>query len=191
VLLALPPSAFGQVSPTAIENANAGTLDWQLTDPATGREIEGYGSRPSVNIGDDIELYVNTAALTYSIEVFRLGWYGGLGGRRVLDAVDRAGRVQVIPPADPDTGYLECDWIDPYILQIPDGTGAEAAWVSGVYVAKLRTYPAGKQSYIVFVVRDDARDSTFLFQSGVASFQAVNNWGGRSLLASNSVGAAA
>ena len=191
LLLALPPGAFGQVPPTAIENANPGTLDWQLSDPATGREIEGYGSRPSVNVGEAIELYVNTSAQTYSIEVFRLGWYGGFGGRRVLNAVERPGRAQVIPSADPETGYLECDWIDPYTLRVPDGTGAEPAWVSGIYVAKLRTHPTGKDSYIVFVVRDDARDSTFLFQSGVASFQAVNNWGGRSLLASNSVGAAA
>lgn len=190
LLVATSPVA-AQVSPVAHENARPGTRDWRLADPAIGREIEGYGSRPSVNVGEAIDLFVNTTAATYSIEVFRLGWYGGQGGRSVLPPVDRAGTVQVIPPADAATGYLECDWVDPYSLHIPDGSGDEPAWVSGIYVAKLSTRPGGKQSYILFIVRDDDAGSTFLFQSGAASFQAVNNWGGRSLLASNSLGEAA
>ena len=41
----------------------------------------------------------------------------------------------------------------------------------------------------MFVVRDDARPSTYLVQSSVTTFQAYNNWGGRSLYAFNSPGA--
>ena len=42
------------------------------------------------------------------------------------------------------------------------------------------------QSFIVFVVRDDARDAPILFQSSVTTFAAYNNWGGKSLYAFNS-----
>jgi hypothetical protein len=52
-------------------------------------------------------------------------------------------------------------------------------WVSGVYVAKL-TAGSGKQSYIIFVVRDDARSSPYLVQSSVTTYQAYNEWGGTS-----------
>src|SRR5262249_44946717 len=76
----------------------------------------------------------------------------------------------------------ECDWTNPYILQIPND------WVSGVYLAKLTNSGDGKQSYIVFVVREDSRASDFLFQSSVTTYQAYNSWGGKSLYDFNSTG---
>lgn len=61
--------------------------------------------------------------------------------------------------------------------------------MSGVYLVKLTTEPIPHDSYIIFVVRDDARASDFLFQTSVTTYQAYNNWGGQSLYAFNSVGA--
>ncbi len=58
--------------------------------------------------------------------------------------------------------------------------------MSGIYLAKLTGKPSGKQSYIIFVVREDDRPSDFLFQSSVTTFQAYNNWGGKSTYPSNS-----
>ena len=43
-----------------------------------------------------------------------------------------------------------------------------------------------KQSFIVFVVRDDERQAPMVFQSSVTTFAAYNNWGGKSLYAFNS-----
>jgi hypothetical protein len=65
------------------ENRQPGTTDWQLTNPADNRQIEGYASLTSVAVGGDISLFVNTADATYSLQVFRMGWYGGKGGRKV------------------------------------------------------------------------------------------------------------
>src|SRR5262249_35820210 len=42
------------------------------------------------------------------------------------------------------------------------------------------------QSFIVFVVRDDASRASIVFQSSVTTFAAYNNWGGKSLYAFNS-----
>ena len=64
---------------TVVENQKPGTPDWDLTDPAEAREIEGYASKTSVNGGDSIDLYVHTGAARYTIDVFRMGWYGGAG----------------------------------------------------------------------------------------------------------------
>ncbi len=95
-------------NPTQTENAKSGTTDWQLSNPAVSREIEGYASLTSVNRGQQIQFFVNTAAPTYTIEVFRMGWYGGLGGRRMTNPVSRTGRAQPIPTPISPTGLAEC-----------------------------------------------------------------------------------
>ncbi|MDQ2100808.1 MAG: hypothetical protein QQW96_24575 [Tychonema bourrellyi B0820] len=170
---------------TALENQKPGTADWQLTNPAIKREIEGYASLTSVNRGDAIKLFVNTNEPNYTIDIFRMGWYNGLGGRRMNDPIIRKGIRQSPPQEDEASGLIECHWQDPYIWQIPDRTDD---WTSGIYLAKLTASKTGKQSYIIFVVRDDDRKSDLLFQSSVTTFQAYNNWGHKSLYRWNSRG---
>jgi hypothetical protein len=178
----------------AAENQRPGAADWDITSPALHQEIEGYASRTSVNRGDPIELLVNTRAARYAIDVFRMGWYSGAGARRMAGPIVRNGIVQDVPQPDPVTGLVECRWRDPYTLDTRD---ADGPWPSGIYLARLTTMTAaddgqlrqsatGQQSFVVFVVRDDARPSALLFQSSVTTFAAYNNWGGKSLYAFNS-----
>jgi len=94
------------------------------------------------------------------------------------------------PDPDPTTGIVECHWTNPYTLTIPNSSDP-TDWTSGVYVAKLTAASSGKQSYIIFVVRDDARYSDFLYQMSVSTYQAYNNWGGKSLYGWNSPSGAA
>lgn len=162
------------------ENAKPGTTEWRITNPANLREIEGYASRTSVNRGEDISLFVSTTEPTYTIEVFRMGWYQGAGARSVMPPLVRTSIQQPMPTPDPETGLIECQWGDPYVLQIPR-TADPTDWASGMYLAKLTSGTSGKQSYIIFVVRDDERQSDLLFQSSVTTFQAYNAWNGRSL----------
>ncbi len=82
-----PPPNDPTLNAITRENQLAGTTEWNLTSPATNREIEGYASATSVNHGEPIRFYVNTTARAYTIDVFRMGWYGGLGGRRVMDPI--------------------------------------------------------------------------------------------------------
>jgi len=170
-------------NPIARENQKAGTADWELENPATKREIEGYASLTSVNVGGEIKLFVNTKEPNYTIEIFRTGWYDGLGGRRMNDPIIRKGTRQPLPIEDEASGLIECNWKDPYILRIPDGADD---WISGIYLAKLTASRTGKQSYIIFVIRDDDRKSDILFQSSVTTYQAYNNWGYKSLYRWNS-----
>jgi hypothetical protein len=57
-----------------------------------------------------------------------------------------------------------------------------------VYLAKLTAGSSRRQSYIVFVVRDDDRPADFLMQCAVNTYHAYNNWGGKSLYDFNSAG---
>jgi hypothetical protein len=95
----------GIMNPIQKENRQPGTTAWQLTNPADNRQIEGYASLTSVAVGGDISLFVNTADTTYSLTVFRMGWYGGKGGRKVLGPQVLNGVQQVTP--DPSKGLVE------------------------------------------------------------------------------------
>jgi hypothetical protein len=53
-------------------------------------------------------------------------------------------------------------------------------------LAKLTASSTGKQSYIIFVVRDDSSSSDLLFQQSTNTYQAYNPWGGKSLYTFNS-----
>lgn len=169
-----------------VENRKTGTAAWVLTKPARNREIEGYASAASVDRGGTIRLYIDTAAPNYTVTVYRTGWYDGLGAREVLAPTRREGRRQPAPYRDASTGLVECRWEDPFTLSIPTHDQSPGEWLSGFYLAKLTAEPTGEESYILFVVRDDHRPSTYLVQSSVTTFQAYNNWGGASLYDYNS-----
>ena len=110
------PSGRAAPNPTRLENQRQGSPDWEIASPAEGREIEGYASATSVNRGEAIELFVSTADPGYAIDVFRMGWYGGAGARRVAGPIARPGLRQATPPPDPTTGLVECRWREPYRL---------------------------------------------------------------------------
>jgi len=179
-----PPPPSG--NPIQLENGKVGTTAWQLQNGAADDNgaIEGYASLTSVNRGGSISLFVSTASPTYTIDVYRLGWYGGAGGRQVLGPITRTGILQQMPSVDAD-GLRECNWIDPYTISIPNNPNDPTDWASGVYLAKLTAANAW-QRYIIFTVRDDARSSDFLVQQSVNTWQAYNRWGGQSLYAWNS-----
>ncbi len=184
LLLLFVCTAFADASAATsiqIENAKAGTTEWRITNPgyASG-VIEGYASLTSVNRGGQIKLFVNTAESSYTIDIFRLGHYGGLGGRRMLPSIRRTGTVQIRPSPDSVTGVIECAWLDPYVLAIPNSSDP-TDWMSGIYLAKLTAGTSGKQQYIVFVVRDDGRASDLIMAEAVTTYQAYNVWGGKSL----------
>ena len=101
------------------------------------------------------------------------------------DGIALPGMQQPMPVPDPVTGLIECNWQVSYTLSTRTDDPHE--WLSGVYLAKLTGTASGKQSYIIFVVREDERGSDFLFQSSVTTFQAYNNWGGKSTYPSNSL----
>ncbi len=171
------------------ENALPGSSAWyefyvlgsNAADNVHG--LEGYADKDSVNVGGSISFYVNANPSrypTYSITVYRLGWYGGMGGRKMMDPVSRASESQIIPTPDPVTGLVQANWTNPYTLNIP------STWTSGIYIATIVGDGWEEGRYIPFVVRDVNRTSDYLFQSSTTTYQAYNAWGGKSLYGYNS-----
>ena len=158
------------------ENDRPGTRDWLLTrtcvDPdAEGRcpWIEGYCSRSSVQAGETISFHVSTNPPSrFTIELFRMGYYGGYGGRRVAVIGGLQGQAQPDPPIGPRR-LRECNWPASAEVQIPD------SWLSGVYLGKLTAHRSGIQSYLIFIVRDQ-RTADYIFQCSDLTWQAYNRW---------------
>src|SRR5262249_55427069 len=131
--------------------------------------IEGYVGRHSVRAGDTLEFFVSTnPAVSFTIDLYRLGYYSGRGGRHLRRLGPFKGQVQATPPVGPER-LRECQWQVCARLRIPDD------WISGVYLGKLSGVEHRYQSYVIFIVRDD-RPADFLFQCSDNTWQAYNAW---------------
>jgi hypothetical protein len=176
------------------ENALPGTHAWYPLYPPIGAAgvIEGYASEVSVDSGDLLQLHVSTnPAASYRVDVYRLGYYQGLGGR-LLACLPSCfssdqGQTQVFSGPDPVTGEVRESW------PVTDSITVPSSWVSGYYVAKLvlTSGPyAGKTATVPFIVRAPSGSSPtpILVVSSVDTEQAYNGWGGKSLYSINSSG---
>ena len=96
----------------ATENARAGTTDWLLTQVAPvavnvrddryqrQQSIEAYVSHTSIRAGETLTGFVSTnPAAPYRVDVYRMGWYGGKGGRLMTTLRDAAGRDRSQSPS--------------------------------------------------------------------------------------------
>jgi len=181
-------------NPIVVENQHPGSAAWQVGRPGflvaddRGRQIEGYASVTSVNKGEPVAVHVSvTPAQSFSAEIYRMGWYGGLGGRLLANVGPMPATHQRACTPSAETGLVDCGWPASLTFNVPD------TWTSGIYLVVL-TNARKYQSYITFVVRDDLRKADLLYQQSVTTYQAYNNYPddgkiGKSLYDFNSYGA--
>ncbi len=175
-------------NPVACENSKPGSpsSEWEKISGA-GQTIEGFAAAFSVNVGQQVQFKVNTPARSYSIDIYRMGYYGGDGARKIGSVSPSAPLPQQQPSCQSDdaTGLVDCgNW------------GVSASWtvpsdaVSGVYFAHItRTDGTEDDNHVMFVVRNDASHSDLLFKTSDATWQAYNRWGGNSLYFGDSTAA--
>lgn len=162
----------------ACENELPGTpkSEWDI-DGAGDPSIQGFATSISVNAGQRVDFKIKTDANAYTIKIYRLGYYQGLGARQVGTASPSVPLPQRQPEcvSDDNTDIYDC------------GTwGVSAGWqvpstaVSGIYIARLIRSDNGGDSHIVFIVRNDGNTSDVLFQTADSTWQAYNRYGGAS-----------
>jgi len=165
-------------SPIVAENALTGNPanEWDVSG-AGDPTIQGFATDISVNRGATVYFKVNTPSANYVIDIYRLGYYGGAGARRVATVTPSVPLPQAQPPCSIDgtTGLADCGNWD---VSASWSTGTA---VSGIHVATLKRVDTGGASHIVFVVRDDARQADVVVQTSDTTWQAYNQYGGGSL----------
>ncbi|MDP9982906.1 hypothetical protein J2W14_002308 [Pseudarthrobacter oxydans] len=159
----------------ACENSKPGAPpeEWDITG-AGDSDIQGFSTEVSVNAGQPIRFKVDTNAASYTIGIYRTGWYQGLGARKIANVTPAAFR-QTQPQCltDVTTELYDCGtWAVSATWQVP------ATAVSGVYVALLTRPDNGSRSHITFVVRSDGSHSDVVFQTSDTTWQAYNDYGG-------------
>lgn len=176
-------------NPIRMENAKAGSTGWQVNEShMASTQIQAYVSDRSVAPGGKLTFFVSTqkARTGYSIDIYRMGWYGGKGGRLMLTIPSQVGQAQgyfdeahlrlvacTTCYIDKTTGLIEARWQPSYTLTIP------ADWITGVYLVKLID-ANGMQTYTSFEVTGNST-ATYAVVTADTTYAAYNNWGGHSL----------
>lgn len=186
------PSVTRDTLAIARENALPGTRDWRIDRPALNGEIQAYAGQVSVQAGDTLDLYVSTSTdgAKYDADVYRMGWYGGDGGRdvRSIRNIEGANQGRWDPlrglqgcntcKVDPATLLIEANWKRGLQIKI------DKDWIGGYYLVKFHELKSDTATYAVFLVRDDASRAPILVQASTNTWQAYNTWGDASLYGS-------
>jgi len=168
-----PPTTLGRI---ALENALPGSpeSEWRLTE--RDRSIEGFATEFSVDQGETVSFKIATDSTDYRIDIYRLGYYGGMGARKVatIERQSETPQVQPHPIVDMERGLIDCgNWGVSAEWEVPEDA------VSGVYLAVMRRQDGTEgANEIPFVVRGDGTASDIVFQTSDTTWQAYNPWGG-------------
>lgn len=111
----------------------APATEWDINgwgDPS----IQGFGHDISINVGETIYFKIKTDSTDYRIDIYRMGYYGGLGARLV---------ETILPSAELPQPQPEGMWEQDTLLYDCGNWAVSAAWqapanaTSGVYFARL------------------------------------------------------
>src|SRR5262245_27613740 len=108
-----------------------GLNDWTLWNNGV---IEGFSTDISASAGERVDFKINSQVANYHIDIYRVGYYGGDGARKVATIEQHADQATNQPEAlfDPNTRMADAgNWHVTDSWDVPDDA------VSGVYIAKL------------------------------------------------------
>jgi Domain of unknown function (DUF4082)/Bacterial Ig-like domain/Bacterial Ig domain len=161
------------------ENQLSGTdrSAWDVSG-AGDPSIQGFATDISVNVGTTVNFKINsTTASSYTIDIYRMGYYQGNGARKVASVAPSVNLPQSQPACltNAPTGLVDCgNWAVSASWAVPPTA------VSGIYFARLTT-PSGAASHIVFIVRNDGSTSDIVFRTNDSTWEAYNDYGGNNL----------
>jgi hypothetical protein len=161
-----PPNAI------VAENCLSGNpaSEWDVSgvgDPS----IQGFATDISVNLGGTISFKVNTSATAYRLDIYRMGYYGGSGARKITTLNVTGSGNQPACLADPASGLIDCgNWSTATSWTVPSTATSGYIFREGCANRHWRA------SHIFFVVRDDGGHSDILFQTSDATWQALQRF---------------
>lgn len=157
------------------ENAKPGTTSWRIGAQA-GPPISGFADHTSAQAGQAVGLYVSTAAPSFTVTAYRMGWYGGDDARRIWSSPTTPSTAQPPCPVTPGTYMVSCPWSRSLTATVT------SRWAPGDYLLKLSA-TGGQSSYVPLTVTDPASHSAYVLINSVLTWQAWNDYGGHSCFA--------
>jgi hypothetical protein len=152
------------------ENRKPGTSSWRITSEGPGF-VEGFADHNYAKQGDLVGLYVSTDHPSFRVVAYRMGWYQGLGARKVWSSALVPGVDQPPCPVQPNTNMVSCDnWSKSLTMRITAG------FFPGDYLLKL---VAGDNfAYIPLTIWQPTSRATYLVMNRSLVEQGWNDFGG-------------
>ncbi|MCK1607107.1 DUF4082 domain-containing protein [Bradyrhizobium sp. 166] len=141
-------------------------------------QIEGFATQISTNAGQTVSFKIDTASSVtgYTLDIYRLGYYGGNGARLISSMHHTGTDNQPNPIFNSATNTVDAgNW------SVTDSWAVPSTAVSGVYFAKLTSDTGNFQNMVPFIVRNDGTTSDILLQTSDTTWEAYNSWGGYNL----------
>src|SRR6266550_8091101 len=111
-----PPSPCDSpVNTIVAENCLTGNpaSEWDVSGSGSS-SIQGFATDISVNRGQPISFKVSTPSTSYRLDIYRMGYYGGMGARKVATILPSVSLPQTQPNClqNTATGLVDCgNWI--------------------------------------------------------------------------------
>jgi hypothetical protein len=158
------------------ENSKSGSSDWAPRHNSGGEAapVQGYTTRESVAQGNTLAFCVSSEQ-DYRIEIYRLGWYNGTGGRHLTTLDNTNPSDQPKPEPEGSRKLVTCSW------DITDTVEVGSDWVSGLYFARFIPADEGDITSYPFIVKENTPDAHAVVQLPMNTHAAYNGWGGASL----------
>ena len=147
--------------------------DWEVRPRAGRPGIEGFADAADVTPGRVVTLYVTTTAPTFTVEAFRMGWYGDTAAALIWRSDPVVGQRQARPALIEPTRTIYAPWT-------PSVDVPTTGWPTGDYLLRLQT-PQGSQRFVPLTIRNRSLRGRVVVLNEVATWQAYNAWGGYSL----------
>ncbi len=154
------------------QNKLPGTTSWKITGNSAPNAISGFANQTYAQDGQTVTLYVSTIATTYQVFAYRMGYYGGTGGRLIWKSSTLTGTRQPSCTLAKPVNMVSCDnWAQSLQVKLT------SAFVQGDYLFKL-VGDSGQQSYIPLTVWNPASKAAYVIKNDVLTWQAWNPYGG-------------
>jgi hypothetical protein len=117
------------------ENCKPGnpSTEWDVNGSGDVK-IQGFATDISANLGETISFKIESSSPAYRIDVYRLGYYGGMGARKVASVKPAVPLPQSQPEclADDSVRLFDCgNWAVSASWAVPRDA------ISGIYIARL------------------------------------------------------
>ena len=185
-----PGAAGAATNAITVENLKAGSRNFQIGQFQYNGSISGFATRTSVNRGEVLKVRLNDWTKPWegpntqaTLEIYRLGYYGGNGGRLVRTQnvalrnqgfLDENNRPLFDKFGHSSAAFRWTDTVDVATTDL----------VSGVYLAKIKPAAGNGENHFPFIVREDSRNRDILLVMPTNTWQAYNTWPGKCLYVS-------
>jgi len=160
-------------SGTVSENSLPGDPNWRIRHQGPPNAMMGYTGQASVRPGEALTLFASTTARSFTVNVFRMGWYKGDQARLVWRSKTVRGHRQSGHSLIRPTNTVEARWDPSLTIHTHD-------WPEGSYLLRLDA-ESGPQRYVPVTVRSAKTAGKVVIKNAVETWQAYNTWGGYDL----------